>query len=144
MTKVPASISMGQAAQETGYGKSASSGNNFFGIKGEGPAGSTRERTWEVVDGKRVAVTASFRAYEHRYQSFIDHGKLLSEDPTYAEAMKHTDDPSRMIGEIHAAGYATDPKYASNIRWILSMWNLPQVDAKVRDLEALWDGKTGT
>ena len=134
LTGVPASVTMGQAAQETGYGKSASSGNNFFGIKGKGSAGSTRESTWEEVDGKKVKTKAHFRAYKDRYESFVDHGKLLSEDPTYAEAMKHTDDPKKMISEVHDAGYATDSKYASNITWIMTTFGLAAIDPLARSL----------
>ena len=137
ITGVPCSISMGQAAQETGYGKSVSPGNNFFGIKGTGPAGSTRENTWEEVGGKRVETTATFRAYDDRYQSFVDHGRLLSENPTYAEAMKHTEDPNRMIEEVHGAGYATDSKYASNIQWIMRTFNLTAIDPLARQLKDL-------
>ncbi|TNF31606.1 MAG: hypothetical protein EP329_12055 [Deltaproteobacteria bacterium] len=134
LTGVPASITMGQAAQETGYGKSASSGNNFFGIKGSGTAGSTREATWEEVNGRKVKTTAHFRAYKNRYESFVDHGKLISENPVYGDAMKHTEDPKKMIAEVHDAGYATDSKYTTNITWIMKTFGLMEIDPLARSL----------
>lgn len=137
LTGVPASITMGQAAQETGYGKSASSGNNFFGIKGKGSAGSTRETTWEEVNGRKVKTKAHFRAYQNRYESFVDHGKLISENPVYAEAMKHTEDPEKMLAEVHDAGYATDSKYTKNITWIMRTFSLAAIDPLARQLAEL-------
>ncbi len=55
-TGIPASIMVGIAANETGYGKHAS-GNNFFGIKGSNPnTGATfSSPTWEVENAELPA-----------------------------------------------------------------------------------------
>ena len=136
-TGVPTSITMAQAAQETGYGGSPTKGNNFFGIKGKGPAGSTVEATTEEVGGQTESTTATFRAYENRYDSFIDHGKLLSESPTYADAMAVKENPHQMAKELQKAGYATDSSYASSLSWIMSKFSLVPLDGLATQIGAL-------
>jgi flagellum-specific peptidoglycan hydrolase FlgJ len=115
-TGIPANIMLGIAANETGYGKSAP-GNNFFGIKGANPqTGATfNSPTWESVNGQRVNTTANFRAYDDPAQSFRDFAVFLQSNPRYAEALKQTNDPEAFIRAVHAAGYATDPNWSSQV-----------------------------
>lgn len=118
-TGIPANIMAAIAANETGYGNDKyTHGNNFFGIKADpgwkgpttGPLG-----TWEVYGGQTVNIQDNFRAYTDPADSFRDFATFLQENPRYAEALKHTDDPARFIREVHKAGYATDPAWADKI-----------------------------
>lgn len=61
-TGIDPRIIVAQAAQETGWGKSAP-GNNFFGIKSHGKDGGQNFATHEYVKGNRVRVNDSFRTY---------------------------------------------------------------------------------
>ncbi|WP_395806662.1 glucosaminidase domain-containing protein [Archangium minus] len=130
-TGVPASVTLAQALLESGAGKSglATKGNNFFGIKGEGPAGHvtmptkeySRSQGWHTVD-------ANFRKYNTPAESFADHGKFLRENKRYANAFKHTDDAAQFAREIHRAGYATDPGYADKLISIINKYDLQRFD----------------
>lgn len=136
-TQVPASITLAQAALETGYGRSVPPGNNFFGIKGTGPAGTTLQNTQEEVGGKLVNTQDKFRKYNDRAESFVDHARLLSENPRYGKAMDKREDPDQMATEIKKAGYATDSDYPSKLQWIMRTFGLKQLDPLVRQAAAL-------
>jgi peptidoglycan hydrolase-like protein with peptidoglycan-binding domain len=129
-TGVPASVTLAQAVLESGWGKSTLStkANNFFGIKGEGPAGHVLMPTKEFLNGKWVTVNAKFRKYDSPAGSFADHGKFLRENSRYANAFKHTDDAARFAREIHKAGYATDPAYSDKLISIIKQYGLERFD----------------
>ncbi|MBI2865212.1 MAG: glycoside hydrolase family 73 protein [Chloroflexi bacterium] len=134
-TKVPASVTIAQAMLESDLGRSGLSqnANNYFGIKARpdpGPAGVVYMNTWEVVGGKNVTVKEPFRAYHNADESFVDHGKFLSERPLYSAAFKYTGDPKQFAREIHKAGYATDPNYSSKLIALMDKFNLYQYDLK--------------
>jgi flagellum-specific peptidoglycan hydrolase FlgJ len=133
-TGVPASVTMAQAILESGWGKSGLStqANNFFGIKGTGPAGSVTMRTREVINGQSVYVNAAFRKYDSPAQSFADHGKFFTDNKRYSTAMKHTDDPHRFAQEIAKAGYATDPNYAKALSGLINQYGLGRFDKIAR------------
>lgn len=133
-TGVPASVTIAQAIVESGWGKSglATKANNFFGIKGRGPAGSVAMRTREVFNGRSTYVNASFRAYNSPAQSFIDHGKFLTDNKRYAGAFKHTDNPKAFAAAIQKAGYATDPNYAKTLGGVIDKYGLGRFDAIAR------------
>lgn len=136
-TQVPASITMAQASLETGYGRSVPRGNNFFGIKGKGPAGSTLQNTTEEVGGKLVHTQDKFRKYNDRSESFVDHARLLSENPRYGKAMDKKEDPDAMATEIKKAGYATDSGYPGKLQWIMRTFGLKGIDPLVRQAASL-------
>jgi flagellum-specific peptidoglycan hydrolase FlgJ len=133
-TGVPASVTIAQAILESGWGRSELSrqANNFFGIKGTGPAGSVTMRTREVINGSVVYVDAPFRKYHTPQESFADHARLFTQSPRYAEAMRHTHDAFRFAAEIHRAGYATDPEYTNKLHSLMRQYNLTQFDAIAR------------
>ena len=60
---VPAAVTIAQAIDESGWGKSelAVEAHNLFGIKGTGPAGSVTMPTTEYEDGAWVTIDAAFR-----------------------------------------------------------------------------------
>ena len=130
-TQVPALVTLGQAALESGWGAHAP-GNNFFGIKARASdPPETRQllRTTEVLDrpdatfpeiisvtqradGKYVYVVRDwFRAYATPEESFTAHGTFLRDNGRYAPAFQHTDDAYAFARAIADAGYATATNY---------------------------------
>ncbi|MDY7231355.1 glucosaminidase domain-containing protein [Hyalangium rubrum] len=133
-TGVPASVTLAQAMLESGSGQSglATKANNFFGIKGEGPAGHVTMPTKEFLNGKWVTVNANFRKYNSPAESFADHGKFLRDNRRYANAFNHTDNAAQFAREIHKAGYATDPEYSNKLISIINKYGLDRFDKIAR------------
>ncbi|MBK9019715.1 MAG: flagellar assembly peptidoglycan hydrolase FlgJ [Sulfuritalea sp.] len=125
-TGIPAHFMMAQAALETGWGRhepvrpDGSSSFNIFGIKaGAGWSGPTVEAsTTEVVAGLAQTRVERFRAYASYEQSFNDYARLLQDNPRYA-AVLGVREPDRFARGLQAAGYATDPQYASKLERII-------------------------
>ncbi len=116
-TGIPASIMVAIAANETGYGRSVA-GNNYFGIKGSNPttgANTGPVPTWEVVNGQRTNTRDTFRAYDNPAESFQDFAQFLRDNPRYANALQQTGNPEAFIRAVHAAGYATDPNWSTQV-----------------------------
>ncbi|SFD84088.1 Flagellum-specific peptidoglycan hydrolase FlgJ [Chitinophaga sp. CF118] len=153
-TRVPASVTLAQAALESGWGRSAPR-FNFFGIKAG--ASWTGERqlltTTEIHSDNdrsrhpypeiisieqytdnngnvkyRWRVKDNFRAYANAVESFNDHGNFLVNNARYREAFNHTGDARQFVREIARAGYATDPSYATSLIQIIEHNNLIRFD----------------
>jgi flagellar protein FlgJ len=127
-TGIPASFTIAQAALESSWGSRAP-GNNLFGIKADaawhGP--TVDVPTHEVVHGERIAVTCKFRAYASFGDSLADHAAFLKANSHYAACFKE------LTGEgwahaVQAAGYATDPNYATAIIAVIHGRNLQRFD----------------
>jgi flagellar protein FlgJ len=108
------------AALETGWGRhvlkntEGESTNNYFGIKATGnDSGYSENPTREFLDGSWQKVEAKFKTYDN-----------VEENPRYAKAIEHAEDPERFLKEIHKAGYATDPQYAEKAISILHQINM--------------------
>src|SRR5439155_264951 len=86
---IPASVTIAQAIDESGWGQSALAirDHNLFGIKGTGPAGTDMLPTQEYQNGHYVTVTAPFRVYHNVAESIADHGHLLATGSSYQHAM---------------------------------------------------------
>lgn len=127
-TGIPASITLAQAALESAWGARAI-GNNLFGIKADkswtGP--TVDVPTHEYVRGQRVEVTDKFRKYESFAASMVDHAQFLLKNPRYAPCFKQIDGAG-WARELQAAGYATDPEYASKLIAIMRGRNLAFYD----------------
>jgi hypothetical protein len=125
---VPASIAIAQAALESGWGEKVK-GNNLFGVKaGRSWHGATIEMaTHEYLNGVRTNVTDRFRAYATTRESMENYGKLLSTSGLYAEVVT-ADSAHEAADALQAAGYATDPKYASKLKAIIDANNLTRFD----------------
>lgn len=128
---IPISFMLAQAALESSWGKSelATRANNLFGVKADD---SWKGATWdcetlEYVDGKPVKVVAKWRLYSGVLESMKDHVKFLRENPRYAEAFKHPDGQG-FARAIARAGYATDPKYADKLCFLIRHYKLEQYD----------------
>jgi hypothetical protein len=109
----------GIAANETGYGKYVG-GNNLFGIKGANPntGASFNSPTWESVNGQRVDINDTFRAYNNPGESFADFANFLQTNSRYSGALQGLSaggSPEQFIRAIQQAGYATDPNWANQV-----------------------------
>ncbi len=108
----PLSVILGQAALETG--RKHSPGNNYFGIKGSGNAGTQDLATQEATAGGEFYNTRSnFAAYKSPEDSVRAYVDLIKR--RYPDAYAQKDNPDAMIGAIKAGGYATDPTYVQKV-----------------------------
>lgn len=139
--RVPALVTLGQAALESGWGASAPR-FNFFGIKAKATdPESTRQllRTKEVFptadkkfpntisitprpDGRYTyVIDAWFRAYPDAAAAFNDHGEFLVRNKRYSKAFTVLHDPYAFAAEVARAGYATDPSYERILTQVMRM-----------------------
>ncbi len=130
---------LAQAALETGWGKKVirhpdgRSSFNLFNIKADHRWEGARvaKSTLEFRNGVAQQEMAPFRAYDSYSQSFDDYAAFLLSSPRYEKALAEGNDPKAFIAELHAAGYATDPKYAEKIGAILDRTVLQEAGTKV-------------
>lgn len=131
ITGIPASVTLAQAALESGWGASklAKQGRNLFGVKADRSwKGETVEMpTREVIRGKEIRVMAKWRAYPTWAASMLDRAAFLKRMPRYAKCFQHTTAPD-WCRELQAAGYATDPEYAALLMKIIDGRNLTRFD----------------
>ena len=137
-TGTPASVTIAQSILESGWGESDLSQkyHNYFGIKGRGPAGAVDMRTNEVYSGRTVRINAHFRAYNNMAEGFSDHGSMLARMGRYSDAYAQCRDCDLTPKEranafaqgLQDAGYATDPKYAKKLIYLMKRYNLYQYD----------------
>lgn len=126
------SVRLAQSLLETGG--TIHAWNNLGGIKvGSGrltPYWSgdfvTRD-TWEFHSGEQVRERAAFRAYRTLYHYFKDQDELFK--GTRYRKVRTAKTPHEQAEQMSAAGYATDPAYASKIIAIIKQNNLEVYDA---------------
>lgn len=114
-----ARLAASQAALESGFGRRAP-GNNFFGIKaGKNWTGKRQNlKTWESVDGRRVNITAAFRAYDTPQESFQDWARTVGRRWPGALTAETFPQATSALRPGQTGGYATDPAYASKLNRI--------------------------
>src|SRR4051812_32453234 len=88
-TSVPASLTLAQAALESGWGARAP-GNNLFGIKADRAwkGKTTKFTTTEHLSGKDVVIVDRFRAYDSWLDSMVDHADYFRKNPRYAACFR--------------------------------------------------------
>lgn len=122
--RIPASITLAQGVFESGAGQSALArkGNNHFGIK-------CHEWRGNKVYFDDDAKNECFRAYSNVYESFEDHSKFLVNGRRYQKLfkLKITDYKGWAQG-LKAAGYATNPQYATKLIEIIKLYKLYEYD----------------
>jgi len=126
-TGIPAQFMLGQAALESGWGKSEIRGTdgrqsfNLFGIKAGGSwkGRSVDVATTEYVDGKPQRVVAAFRAYDSYADAFRDYANLLRANPRYQSVIAQGQDAAGFAQGLQRAGYATDPDYAQKLMSVI-------------------------
>lgn len=124
---IPATFMVAQAALETGWGKheirfeDGRTSHNLFGIKASANWKGPVAEIWttEFVNGSAQKVRAQFRAYASYEESFNDYARLISQNPRYANAMRHLGDPQAFAAALQQAGYATAPHYAQALTAVI-------------------------
>jgi flagellum-specific peptidoglycan hydrolase FlgJ len=126
---VPASVTIAQAINESGWGRSAlaAKDHNLFGIKGTGPSGSDAAPTYEYQNGRPQPRTASFRVYRNTAESIDDHGKLLATSGYYRQSMADRHDPDAFAASLTGV-YATDPEYGAKLIHLMRRFDLYRYD----------------
>ncbi|WP_207231201.1 glucosaminidase domain-containing protein, partial [Bradyrhizobium sp. Leo121] len=140
-SRVPALVTLGQAALESGWGAHAP-GFNFFGIKAKASMPENMRqllKTKEVMsrpdakfpevisvtprpDGKYDYVVRDwFRVYPDAATAFSEHGSFLARNKRYAKAFAVTHDPYAFATEVARAGYATGPTYGRELHAVMRM-----------------------
>jgi flagellum-specific peptidoglycan hydrolase FlgJ len=102
-----------QWALESDWGRSVSGRNNFFGQKGPG----TSRATWEVVNGRRVNTTASFRDFATPGDSVNFLISKWYKGQGGANNARTVAEAARILKQ---QGYATDPQYVSKLLSIVN------------------------
>ncbi|MBO7450391.1 MAG: glucosaminidase domain-containing protein [Clostridiales bacterium] len=139
--KLYASVTIAQAAHESGWGTSKKmvSANALFGFKvGSGKkygkawhGAAFKSGTTEYYDGKTATkITDYFRQYDTIEDSICDYMDLLCNNPRYGGAI-FAGSPRQSIEGIVSGGYATGPKYVDSIINIISQYNLLKYDKEV-------------
>lgn len=134
LTGIPASITLAQAALESGWGKTAKAAfRNLFGIKGKGNAGSAYVGTHEIRAG---GVREQKMDYFAQYNSYLDsvnaHSNYLLNAKRksglrglrYGDALMHIFEPNLFAHKIKEGGYATSPTYADKLISLMQTHNL--------------------
>ncbi len=128
-TGIPARFMMGQAALETGWGRTEIRGpdgqnsHNLFGIKA---GGSWKGRTVDVVtteyvNGKPRKQLDRFRAYDSYADAFRDYADLLRGNARYQNVIAQGQDAAGFAHGLQQAGYATDPGYAQKLLGVIRL-----------------------
>jgi flagellum-specific peptidoglycan hydrolase FlgJ len=126
---VPAAVSLAQWALESNFGRAMPPGsNNPFGIKATGTQPYVVASTKEFVNGKYVTVDARFRKFASLVDAFNQHGQLLATAPAYTKARLASKDPNAFADALTGV-YATDPRYGTKLKAIMSQYNLYQYDS---------------
>jgi flagellum-specific peptidoglycan hydrolase FlgJ len=112
-------IVLAQAALESGWGKSVK-GNGLMGIKSHGEDGGLDVITHEVVNGKRVKITDSFRQYDSPEDSIRGYGKFLKANSRYKHFLRAgAENEDAQLSALQSSGYATDPMYSQKLKNIM-------------------------
>lgn len=140
---IPASVTLAQAALETGWGKTAHADfRNLFGIKGSGDAGSKVVNTHEVYDGVSVKKKDAFAQYSSYLASIEAHSKYLLNAKRksglnglrYGEALTHIFEPNLFAYLLREGGYATSTSYGAKLVGLMRSNDLYRYDLPIGSL----------
>jgi flagellum-specific peptidoglycan hydrolase FlgJ len=121
-------IVLAQAALESGWGK-AVRGNNLMGIKSHGEKGGVDVVTHEIVNGKKVKITDSFRQYDTPEDSIRGYGKFLKANSRYKYFLRAgAESEDAQLSALQTSGYATDPMYSQKLKNIIK--GLPEEEGQ--------------
>ena len=144
-TGVLASVTLAQAINESGWGKSSltQSSNNMFGMKtslsGNTWSGSAWDRisyvsvkTTEEYSGKKVVITAKFRKYNSVAQSITDHSAYLVNAMNGTQrrynGLTATTSYSKQLSILQQGGYCTWSGYVAELTTLINKYNLTSWD----------------
>ena len=99
-----------------------------MGVKSHGEDGGLDVITHEVVNGKRIKITDSFRQYDTPEDSIRGYGAFLKANSRYRHFLRAgAENEDAQLSALQTSGYATDPRYAFKLRNIMD--GLPDEDA---------------
>jgi hypothetical protein len=133
---IPEGIIFAQGSLESNYGKSHIGGFNYFGMKGEGTAGSISAKTKEEFKpGEVSTIRDKFKKFNNLEEGFQSYANLLKQSNRFSYATQaFSDDPAKFAIWIWGRGYATDSKYPDKLSSISK--NIAQ---KLGRPELAWD-----
>ena len=138
-TGYPASVTIAQIIQESGFGNYGPGGedgkglsylayqyNNLFGIKGTGPAGSVDMITGEQSkDGSMFTIVSGFRVYDTYTECIEDRTELLKE--VYADLTFGVEDANTFAMKI-GSRWATSLTYGQSLIRQMEEYDLYRLD----------------
>lgn len=128
-TGVPASVTLAQYIQETGWGAHMPvDSNNPFGIKAVSGGPFVLARTTEYIRGELVRIEAKFHKYPSIDVAFMEHGRLIETARNYRSAMAFKDHPEEFALQLQKDGYATDPNYGTSLVKLMRLNQLEKYD----------------
>ena len=132
-TGIPASIKLAQAILESRYGTSsfAKESNNHFGIKCKQYwKGHKYYHKDDDNDKNGNLIKSCFRAYDHVWDSYIDHSNFL-QGSIYYEPLFRIDKKNYKDWalSLQREGYATDKAYAHKLINIIEKHKLFRFDS---------------
>lgn len=132
---VPASVTMAQAIQESGWGRSqlAKQHHNLFGVKASASQSSVLFKTDEYEQGQRILIEAQFRTFSSPSAAIHHHGELLSQDERYADALANGAHWRVFLSNM-APIYASDPAYETRVEWLIERYELDRWDPLVNEV----------
>lgn len=130
--KILPSLTIAQAILESAWGKSklASECYNYFGMKWTSTCGtaykqySTKE---QKSDGTYYTVLTKFRKYESAAEGIKGYYEFLSGYSRYSNLIGVTDS-DKVCDLISSNGWATSLSYATNLKKLISTYNLTSYD----------------
>ena len=133
-TGIFASITLAQAWLESNCGKyTPPNSNNLFGIKcgGSWTGECSMAGTSEFGSGGYYNITDAFRVYASVEESIADHSNFFIENERYTRfGVFEATTYAEQAQAISAAGYATDPAYASKLIGIIQANGYDKWDVK--------------
>ena len=138
-TGYPASVTIAQIIQESGFGKYGPGGEdhqglsylayqycNLFGVKGTGTAGSVSMRTGEQTSsGKYDTTTADFRVYNTYTECIEDRTKLIKR--AYSDLISGVTDANTFAARI-GSRWATSLQYSQHLIQHMERYDLYRLD----------------
>ena len=135
----PASVTIAQIIQESGYGNYGPGGEehqglsylayqycNLFGIKGSGTAGSVEMYTFEqALSGEYYKTTSDFRAYNTYTECIEDRTKILK--GYYSDLTKNVTDANTFAMKV-GSRWATSQTYGQNLITQMKQYDLYRLD----------------
>lgn len=123
---VPAALKIAAAMEESGLGADIPPGsNNWFGIKGSGPATETREQT---AGGVWYAIKAGFHMFKTPADGFAYYDWLISHGAPYAAAWKQWESSKKTDADVETLTRGVAAKYATALAYAKSLIALEEQD----------------
>ena len=104
----------------TGWGKTPSGKNNFFGIKAGAGESGTSKQTWEVYGGKEVTTSAKFKNFETPQAGVDELVNRWHKDYKGYSGVNRGGSAAEAADLLVQEGYATDPNYAAKLKKIMT------------------------